>query len=119
MQQEISKFYNGINLFTLHLLDSQGQMKKKVLTTNKSLIEEFAKHSRLYYIPRDDVTRGKANRDGGQENVALIIAKLDPMDKRITKMGQFIHAMQVGYDNCHGPHLTMDYDLDDNRNRKA
>lgn len=33
-------------------------------------------------------------------------------------MGQSIHAIQVGCENCSGPHLTKDYDLDENGNRK-
>lgn len=33
-------------------------------------------------------------------------------------MGQFIHAIQVGCDNCSGLHLTKDYDLDENGNQK-
>lgn len=35
--------------------------------------------------------------------------KPDNTDRRITKMG--IHAIQVGCDNCCGPHLTKDCDL--------
>lgn len=34
-------------------------------------------------------------------------------------MGQSILTIQVGYENCHMPHLTKDSDLDDNGNRKA
>lgn len=34
-------------------------------------------------------------------------------------MVQLIHAIQVGCDSCSGPHLTKDYDLDENMNKKA
>lgn len=47
------------------------------------------------------------------------MAKPDNMDRRITKMGQSMHVIQVGYDICSGPHLTKDCDLDENENRKA
>lgn len=57
--------------------------------------------------------------DEGKENLDSVLAKIDSMDRRITKMGQPIHAMQVGYDNYSGPHLTKDCDLDENGNRKA
>lgn len=41
------------------------------------------------------------------------------MDQGMKNMGQSMHAIQVGCCNCNGPHLTKDYDLDENRNRKA
>lgn len=34
-------------------------------------------------------------------------------------MGQSIHVIQVGYENCHEPYFTKDYDLEENDNRKA
>ena len=41
------------------------------------------------------------------------------MDRRMTKLDQSIHVTRVGYDNCSGPHLTKDCDLDENGNKKA
>lgn len=92
---------------------------KKATTTKKALIEEFEKHSREYHTPKDDITRRISNGDGGQDGIASIIAKLDTMDKRISTMGQSIHALQVGCDNCSGPHLTKDCDLMKNVYKKA
>lgn len=51
VQQEISIFYDGINMSTHQLLDSQGPMIKKNLATNKALIEDFTKHSIEYHNP--------------------------------------------------------------------
>ena len=34
-------------------------------------------------------------------------------------MDQTIHVMPVGCENCNGPHLTKDFDLDENGNRKV
>lgn len=45
VKQEILTFYNGINVCTRKLLDSHGPLTKKNFSTNKELIEEFAKHS--------------------------------------------------------------------------
>lgn len=41
------------------------------------------------------------------------------MDKIMMKMDQSIHAIRVGCDNCNGPHLMKDCNLDANGNRKA
>lgn len=92
---------------------------KKDLATNNALIEEFAKHSREYHKLREDITRGKSNGDGGQDRIDSIIAKLEAIGNRITKMGESIHAIQVGCEACNRPHLTRDCELDENRYKKA
>ena len=35
------------------------------------------------------------------------------------KLDQYIHSIRVGCDNCNGPHLTKDFDLDEHMNKKA
>lgn len=57
--------------------------------------------------------------DGGNEKLATVTEKLESLDRRMTKMDQSIHVIYVGCDNCSGPHLTRDCDLDENGNRKA
>ena len=59
VQQEVSIFYDGVNVTTRKLLDSQGSMTKKDPETIKELLEEFVKRSHEYHNPRDGVTRGK------------------------------------------------------------
>ncbi|XP_023749864.1 uncharacterized protein LOC111898174 [Lactuca sativa] len=51
--------------------------------------------------------------------MAVMMAKLDSLDRWMTKMDQTIHAIGVGCENCRGPHLTKDCDLDENGNKKA
>lgn len=68
-------------------------MKKKDTKTNKALREEFTKHSREYHNPREYVARIKVSVDGGNENLALVLAKIETMDHRITKMGQYIQVI--------------------------
>lgn len=57
--------------------------------------------------------------DGGNKNLAAMMSKIDNMDRRITKMDQSIHAIQVGCDKYNGVHLSKDCSLDENENRKA
>lgn len=56
--------------------------------------------------------------DGGNNKLAAIMEKLNNIDWRITKMGKSIHAIQVGCNNCKGPHLRNECDLDENGNQK-
>lgn len=51
--------------------------------------------------------------------MGAMIAKLENMNRRMTKLYQSIHTIRVGCENCSGPHLTKDCDLDENGNRKA
>ncbi|XP_023749067.2 uncharacterized protein LOC111897346 [Lactuca sativa] len=117
VQQEVSIFYDGVNVTTRQLLDSQGPLNKKNPVEIKQLIEEFSKHSREYHNPRNDVTRGSAN--AALEDMLAVMAMLQSMDRRMTKMDQTIHVIQVGCENCNGPHLTKECDLDENGNRKV
>ena len=107
MQQEISIFYDGVNVCTRQFLDSQGPMSEKNSTTNKALIEEFAKHSREYHSSKEDFTRGKSSKDGGQDAISAVIEKLDAMEEKITKLGD---PIQDRFEACGGPHSTKDYE---------
>ncbi|KAL7597527.1 hypothetical protein Lser_V15G21750 [Lactuca serriola] len=112
-QQEVSIFYDGVNVTTRQLLDLQGPLTKKL----PPVIEEFSKHSREYHNPRHDVTRGTAY--AATEDLSAVMAMLKTMDRRMDKMYQTIHAIRVGCENCNGPHLTRDCDLDENGNKKV
>lgn len=57
--------------------------------------------------------------NAASNDMAVVMAKLESMDRWITNMDQFIDAIHVGCDNCSGPHLTKDCDLDENGNQKA
>ncbi|KAL7598776.1 hypothetical protein Lser_V15G25946 [Lactuca serriola] len=117
VQQEVSIFYDGMNDTTRQLLDSQGPLTKKALAVIKTLVEEFSKHSREYHNPRNDTARGVVN--SVSDDMAAMMAKLESMDRRMKKIDQSIHAIRVVCDNCSGPYLTKDCDLDENGNRKA
>lgn len=117
MQKEVSIIYDGVNVTTRQLLDSQGPLMKKPPAIIKTLVEEFSKHSREYHNTRNDMNRGMVN--SVFDDMAAMMAKLEIMDRRMTKIDQSIHAIWVGCDNCSGPHLTEDCDLDENGNLKA
>lgn len=51
--------------------------------------------------------------------MVAVMGKFESMDQRVTKMDQSIYAIRVGCDNCGGPHLTKECDLDENGNQKV
>ena len=53
------------------------------------------------------------------DSMATMMAKLESLDRRMTKMDKSIHAIRVGCENCGGPHLTKDCDLDENGNQRV
>lgn len=44
---------------------------------------------------------------------------MDGFERELEKINQTIHAIQVGCDNCSGPHIQKDYPLDEDGNKKA
>ncbi|KAL7584927.1 hypothetical protein Lser_V15G44247 [Lactuca serriola] len=117
IQQEMSIFYDGVNVMTRQLLDSQGLLTKKNPNQAKDLIEEFSRHSRDYHNPgRDGITGSGGTRT---EEMADVMAMLNTMDRRLTQLDQSIHAIRVGCERCSGPHLTKDCNMDEYGNKKA
>lgn len=53
------------------------------------------------------------------KDMAAVLAMLNNMDQRMTKMDQSKHVIHVGCEKSNGPHFTKDFHLDDNRNSKA
>ena len=116
-QQEVSIFYDGVNFMKRQLHDSQGPLTKKNPAEIKELIEEFSKHSHEYHNPRHDGAKGIGG--GTSKDMVSVLVMLNPIDRRMTKMDQSIHALRVGCERCNGPHLTKDCHLDENGNKKA
>ena len=117
MEQEVSIFYDGVNMMTIQLLDFQRPLTKKNPAKIKELIEDFSKHLREYHNPRN--YGGKGIRSGTFEDMAAMLVMLNNMDHRMTKMDQSIHAIYVDYERCNGPYLTKDCHLDEKWNKKA
>ena len=115
-QQEVSIFYDGVNMMTRQLLYSQGTLTMKNPGEVKELIEEFSKHSCEYHNPRHDGANDIGS--GTSEDIAVVLAMLNTIDQIMTKMDQSIHAIRVGCERCNGPHLTKDCHLDENGNKK-
>ncbi|XP_023728212.1 uncharacterized protein LOC111875917 [Lactuca sativa] len=117
IQHEMSIFYDGVNVMTRQLLDSQGPLTKTNPNQAKELIEEFSNHSREYHNPGRDGIKGS----GGAQNeeMVVVMAMLNTTDRRLTQMDQSVHAIRVGCERCSSPHLTKDCNMDEYGNKKA
>ncbi|KAI3752924.1 hypothetical protein L2E82_24966 [Cichorium intybus] len=115
--QVVQTFYNGINVTTRQMVDSQGPIPKKTPADGYALIEELAQHSHQWHSSRDSSLRKKPS-DEQADGLAALNAKLDALGRDMKKVNQTIHAIQVGCDNCSGPHLAKDCPLDEDGKRK-
>ncbi|XP_023762711.1 uncharacterized protein LOC111911152 [Lactuca sativa] len=116
IQQEMSIFYDVLNVMTRKLLDSQGPLTKKNPNKARELIEEFSKHSREYHNPGRDGIKGSGG--ARTKKMVVVMAMLNTMDRRLTQMDQSIHAIRVGCERFTGPHLTKDCHLDEYGNKR-
>ncbi|KAI3740492.1 hypothetical protein L2E82_30941 [Cichorium intybus] len=115
--QVVQTFYNGINVTTRQMVDSQGPIPKKTPADGYALIEELAQHSHQWHSSRDSSLRKKPSDDQA-DGLAALNAKLDALGRDMKKVNQTIHAIQVGCDNCSGPHIAKDCPLDEDGKRK-
>ncbi|KAI3740267.1 hypothetical protein L2E82_30693 [Cichorium intybus] len=95
----------------------RGPIPKKTPADGYALIEELAQHSHQWHSSRDSSLRKKPT-DEQDDGLAALNAKLDALGGDMKKVNQTIHAIQVGCDNCSGPHLARDCPLDEDGKRK-
>ena len=106
-QQELQTFYGGLNGATKNLVDSKGPIPQKLPGEIRGIFEELAQHSQQWKSERDDI---EITNNGKEDNEAIgaINAKVDDLGRIVNKMTQTMHSIQVGCDNCNGPHLTKE-----------
>ncbi|GJS06634.1 hypothetical protein Tco_0363430 [Tanacetum coccineum] len=85
--QEVSLFYNGLEVLTRQIFDSRGAIPTKTAA--------------------DEKTRSIETSDG----LAAIQAQLNNLGREIKKINEKVYAAQVGCEQCKGPHYTKDCPL--------
>ncbi|KAI3766148.1 hypothetical protein L2E82_16199 [Cichorium intybus] len=82
--QVVQTFYNGINVTTRQMVDSQGPIPKKTPADGYALIEELAQHSHQWHSSRDSSLRKKPS-DEQADGLAALNAKLDALGRDMKK----------------------------------
>ncbi|GJX10095.1 hypothetical protein Tco_0199954 [Tanacetum coccineum] len=102
--QEVILFYNGLDVPTRQILDSNGAIPSKTTGDAKIAIQEMAEYSQKWHIGTSSRTRSTETSDG----LAAIQAQLNNLGQEIKKVNEKVYAAQVGCKLCKGPHYTKD-----------
>ncbi|GKE00428.1 hypothetical protein Tco_1388411, partial [Tanacetum coccineum] len=102
---EVILFYNGLDVPTRQILDSNGAIPSKTSAYAKIAIQEIAEYSQKWHNGTSSRTRciETSNR------LAAIQAQLNNLKREIKKVNEKVYAAQVRCEQCKGPHYTKDY----------
>ncbi|GJW59154.1 hypothetical protein Tco_0105885 [Tanacetum coccineum] len=105
--QKVNIFYNGLGTMNRQLLDSQGPIPG--MTPNQALtaIQTMADHSQKWH----DNSSTKSINNENSEGITCLVNKLENLGRDMKKLKENVHAIQVGCQNCQGPHLDKDCPL--------
>ncbi|GKD87448.1 hypothetical protein Tco_1358602 [Tanacetum coccineum] len=105
--QKVNIFYNGLGTMNRQLLDSQGPIPG--MTPNQALtaIQTMADHSQKWH----DNSSTKIINNENSEGITCLVNKLENLGRDMKKLKENVHAIQVGCQNCQGPHLDKDCPL--------
>ncbi|GJT75725.1 mitochondrial proton/calcium exchanger protein-like protein isoform X1 [Tanacetum coccineum] len=104
--QEVILFYNGLDVPTRQIFDLKGAIPTKTVAEAKVAIQEMAKYSQKWHNGTSR-TRSTETSDG----LAAIQAQLNNLRREIKKVNEKVYVVQVGCEQCKGPHYTKDCPL--------
>ncbi|GKB83960.1 hypothetical protein Tco_0950855 [Tanacetum coccineum] len=104
--EEINNFYNGLDVPTRQILDSKGVIPTKTAADAEIAIQEMAEYSQKWHN-RTSRTRSTETSDG----LAAIQAQLNNLGRKIKNVNEKIYVVQIGCEQCKGPHYTKDCPL--------
>ncbi|GJZ30793.1 hypothetical protein Tco_0575840 [Tanacetum coccineum] len=105
--QKVNIFCNSLGTMNRQLLDSQGPIPG--MTPNQALtaIQTMADHSQKWH----DNSSSKSINNENSEGITFLVNKLENLGQDMKKLKENVHAIQVGCQNCQGPHLDKDCPL--------
>ncbi|GJY54409.1 reverse transcriptase domain-containing protein [Tanacetum coccineum] len=71
-------------------------------------IQTMADHSQKWH---DGITSRNIGSSSSKDGLAVLVNKLDNLGRDMKKLKESVHAIQVGCQNCKGPHLNKDCPL--------
>ncbi|GJT11408.1 reverse transcriptase domain-containing protein [Tanacetum coccineum] len=73
-------------------------------------IQTVADHSQKWH---DGTTSRNIRSSSSNDGLVVLVNKLDNLGRDMKKLKESVHAIQVGCQNCEGPHLDKDYPLNE------
>ncbi|GKC19546.1 hypothetical protein Tco_1021696 [Tanacetum coccineum] len=104
--QDVILFYNRFDVQTRHILDSKGAISSKTAADAKVAIQKMVEYSQKWHHGTSR-TKSTETFDG----LAAIQAQLNNLGREIKKVNEKVYAVQVGCEQCKGPHYTKDFPL--------
>ncbi|GKB06795.1 gag-pol polyprotein [Tanacetum coccineum] len=104
--QEVILFYNGLEVPTRQILDSNGAIPTKTAANAKVAIQEMAKYYQKWH---NGTSRARSTETS--DGLAAIQAQLNNLGREIKKVNEKVFAAQVGCEICKGPYCTKDCPL--------
>ncbi|GJU91813.1 hypothetical protein Tco_1304236 [Tanacetum coccineum] len=90
--QEVILFYNGLNVPTRQILDSEGAIPTKIAADAKVAIQEMVEYSQKWHNGTSLKIRSTETSDG----LAAIQTQLNSLSREIKKVNEKVYAAQVG-----------------------
>ncbi|GKB71243.1 hypothetical protein Tco_0932655 [Tanacetum coccineum] len=106
IEKVLDIFYNGLDVPTRQILDSKGVIPTKTAADAEIAIQEMAEYSQKWHN-RTSRTRSTETSDG----LAAIQAQLNNLGRKIKNVNEKIYVVQIGCEQCKGPHYTKDCPL--------
>ncbi|GJV40097.1 DNA-directed DNA polymerase [Tanacetum coccineum] len=103
---EVILFYNGLDVPTRQILDLKGVIPTKTAVDAKVAIQEMAKYSQKWH---NGISRTRSIETSNE--LAAIQAQLNNLGREIKKVNEKVYDVQVGCEQCKGPHYTKDCPL--------
>ncbi|XP_071714807.1 uncharacterized protein [Rutidosis leptorrhynchoides] len=110
--QKVQIFYKGVNVPIRKEIDiaTCGSLMKKTPDEAHKIISQTATHSYVWHQDIDISRTSKVASVEASEELASVKVQLATFGRQMEKLTKDIHAMRVGCEVCHGPHLTKDCD---------
>ncbi|GJT50480.1 hypothetical protein Tco_1324179 [Tanacetum coccineum] len=101
--------YEGLNVPTRQILDSNGAIPTMKAADAKNAIQDIADHSQKWHNRTSTRTRSTNTSDG----LVAIQAQLNNLRRKIKMVNEKVYAAQLGCESCNEPHYTKDCPLNE------
>lgn len=88
------------------MIDSEGPIPGMTPAQALDVIQDMDNHSQKWHDGGSTMSNG-----AGLEGMNALTNKLENVGRKMKKLKENIHAIQVGCDICDGAHLAKDYPL--------
>lgn len=101
--QIVIRFYKGLYVATMQMLDSQCPITKMTAEDAKTASQEMVDHSQMWQDGASTGGRSESSSDG----LNALKVQVANLGRDLKKTNEKMHAIEVGCEVCHGNHLQQ------------